>query len=132
VRWVRPTSSCGCGRSPRTAGWSLRGPRGDPPAGGDAGLEVLPTDRHPTADLPPLAGQRPADRPGEGAVAGPGRGCGGGGGGQVRRGLAGLGASQDLRSDARGRAPPVGVQCGTGDAPPWAAALFLPPWSESS
>jgi integrase len=34
-----------------------RGRRGDPPGGGDAGLEVLPADRHPAPQLPSLAGQ---------------------------------------------------------------------------
>src|SRR5215213_11027522 len=28
--WVRPRSSCGCGRSPPRVAWALRVPRGDP------------------------------------------------------------------------------------------------------
>jgi len=68
-RWVRPRSRSGCGRSPRRAGWALRGPRGDPQRGGHVDHEVLPVDRHARADLAALAGQDPRRRPGQGAVA---------------------------------------------------------------
>jgi transposase len=57
--WVRPRWSCGCGRSPRRAGWALRGPLGDPRRGGHADHEVLLADRRARADLAPTPSPRP-------------------------------------------------------------------------
>ena len=61
--WVRPTSSCGCGRSPRSTAWPLRRPRGDPPRRGDADFEVLHADWHPAPHLHLPAGQGPRRAP---------------------------------------------------------------------
>src|SRR4051795_2903984 len=94
--WVRPRSSCGCGRSRPRGGWALRGPRGDPHRGGHADHEVLCADRRARTQLAPPPSPRPYRSADEGTVAAAGSGPCPGGGPAARTGAPGVGASQGV------------------------------------
>ena len=100
-RWQKPRSSCGSGSAARQ--WPIRSlprPRSPKRSSGSAGFEVLRTGRHPRRHLSTATGPVTPRQPSQGAVAGAEGRSHRGASREIRRGVAGVGVSEDRRLDA--------------------------------